>query len=222
MIVTCPSCANRYLVETERLSAQGRMVRCGNCRHTWYQAPPDEAPPRVEFMPPLGEPRADAYPERRNLPVLHRPRRSWGKPVAVVLLLMILVGGAGVAVVLRDRIMAAVPQTERLYRHLGFSTDAASGLGLDIRNITPSRGVDNGEPALLIDGMVLNTGSTLRAVPRLRAILRDANNRPVASWSFDSGITRLGPGESAAFHTLMRQPSDLATGVVVVFDKPQQ
>src|SRR5665213_3425614 len=151
MIVTCPSCANRYLVETERLSAQGRMVRCGNCRHTWYQ-----------------------------------------------------------------------PQPERIYRHLGFATDAATGLGLDIRNVTPSRGVDNGEPALLIDGMVLNTGSTPRAVPRLRAVLRDADNRPIGSWSFDSGITRLGPGESAAFHTLMRQPSDLATGVVVVFDKPPQ
>src|SRR5665213_1335425 len=198
MIVTCPSCANRYLVETERLSAQGRMVRCGNCRHTWYQPPPEDSPPRVEFTPPIGpEARPDAYPERRNLPVLHRPRRGRGK-------------------------LVAVPQTERIYRHLGFATDAATGLGLDIRNVTPSRGVDNGEPALLIDGMVLNTGSTPRAVPRLRAVLRDADNRPIGSWSFDSGITRLGPGESAAFHTLMRQPSDLATGVVVVFDKPPQ
>jgi len=220
MIVTCPSCANRYLVETERLSAQGRMVRCGNCRHTWYQPPPEDSPPRVEFTPPIGpEARPDAYPERRNLPVLHRPRRGRGKLVAV---LLILVGGAGATLLLRDRIMAAVPQTERIYRHLGFATDAATGLGLDIRNVTPSRGVDNGEPALLIDGMVLNTGSTPRAVPRLRAVLRDVDNRPIGSWSFDSGITRLGPGESAAFHTLMRQPSDLATGVVVVFDKPQQ
>lgn len=39
MIVTCPSCAVRYVVSASAIPASGRTVRCANCRHSWLQEP---------------------------------------------------------------------------------------------------------------------------------------------------------------------------------------
>jgi predicted Zn finger-like uncharacterized protein len=43
MILTCPSCAKRFLLDAALLGT-GRRVRCGRCAHTWYQEPPADAP----------------------------------------------------------------------------------------------------------------------------------------------------------------------------------
>ncbi len=43
MILTCPSCATRYLVDPAALGARGRAVRCARCAHTWQASPADAA-----------------------------------------------------------------------------------------------------------------------------------------------------------------------------------
>jgi predicted Zn finger-like uncharacterized protein len=39
MIVTCPNCSTRFLVDDYMLGDGGRRVRCTNCRHEWFQEP---------------------------------------------------------------------------------------------------------------------------------------------------------------------------------------
>ncbi len=39
MILTCPNCGTQYVVKDGAIPAQGRQVRCANCKHSWHQDP---------------------------------------------------------------------------------------------------------------------------------------------------------------------------------------
>jgi predicted Zn finger-like uncharacterized protein len=123
MIVTCPACSTRYLVEERNLGATGRMVRCSQCGHSWYEAPPAGEPLRVDLSEPEAPPPLPG--ERRGLPVVSKPRRGggggWLKAFAILVLLVVVLGVASLAaaIVLRDPIMARVPMTRVVYDHLG-------------------------------------------------------------------------------------------------------
>ena len=80
MILECTECNSRYLVPDSAIGADGRTVRCANCRHSWFQPPamldltaqarvtavPVAAPAAVDFE-------AEAAPSRSPAPVSERP-----------------------------------------------------------------------------------------------------------------------------------------------------
>ena len=53
MILSCPSCATRYLIDPAALGETGRMVRCARCSHTWTERPPEDMPKQVDVLPPV-------------------------------------------------------------------------------------------------------------------------------------------------------------------------
>lgn len=40
MLLSCPSCATQFQVDAAALGAEGRSVRCAQCRHRWFAAAP--------------------------------------------------------------------------------------------------------------------------------------------------------------------------------------
>jgi predicted Zn finger-like uncharacterized protein len=50
MIIGCPACRTRYLVDEQALGGRaGRTVRCATCGHTWHQSAPPELPAADEL-----------------------------------------------------------------------------------------------------------------------------------------------------------------------------
>lgn len=45
MILTCPNCQTRYVVDPNKLGPSGRSVRCDSCQHSWFQQGEAASPP---------------------------------------------------------------------------------------------------------------------------------------------------------------------------------
>lgn len=225
MILTCPNCSARFLVNDAALGPGGRGVRCGRCKHEWFvaaaatageaDAPAAEAPAFMASVTPPPE-AVRPLPPGSNLPALREePRRSagvvlgWAAFALVVIALVILA-------VERDRVMALYPATRDVYNILGFSVPAP-GEGLQIVDVVSSRGTQDGVPVLISEGRVVNPSQLERAVPRLRGALRDASGRELQSWTFAVAEARLEPGASIRFRTELRQPAASATELKITF-----
>src|SRR5262249_28791458 len=147
-----------------------------------------------------------------QLPAVPRRRSGSWLPWAA---LVVLVAAATWGLIReRDLIIGAWAPAARLYSMVGLGK-AEPGFGLQLRNITPSRGSDNGIPMLAIDGEVANTTNVARDLPKLRVTLRDNNDRELQSWLITVSPARLLPGATVPFHTSVQQPAEGATGVVV-------
>lgn len=232
MIVACPQCNTRYLVDPRALGAGGRRVRCAQCSHTWHHKPPAEALAEVETVsappsaepgprvqrvepqfdrPPLGE-----EPEHRiQLPAIARPRRRPWLAVGWVVLLGVVGLAAGGAVWERDVVIRAWPPSARLYALVGLAVPLPG----DVLKVTAQarRDEENGVPRLVIEGEVANISPEAQSVPKLKVELKDAGNKVVQSWSFDVSTERLLPGASVPFTTSVVRPSDAATDMSVTF-----
>jgi len=237
MILTCPSCRARYLVGADKVGPTGRQVRCGKCRHIWYQAPAEEPPIRLEPLPrtaaAAGEgASADAEPARgptltaagelrpiprgSNLPALAEQRRERAPVLGWLLLVLVLAALAYGSYLERARITALWPPAARLYELLGLRTKPV-GAGLEIRGVTTERSDDNGTEVLLIAGEVANVSHQSLEVPPLAAVLKDARRRNVQHWTFEAGERKLLPGEVTKFSTSLKNPASEATDVDVEF-----
>ncbi len=116
----------------------------------------------------------------------------------------------------RDRIVAFVPAAAPLYKFAGLPAGESPG-GLEFENVTTSREMENGLPALVIEGQVKNVSSSARTVPKLVVILRDKGERDLQDLTVAAPADRLNPGESVPFRTSITQPAEAASGVVVTF-----
>src|SRR6266568_3360917 len=73
MIITCPMCAKRYMLDDNLLPKEGRQVRCVACQHIWLQAPLEETFPTLSLQETTG----DIFIEPRTTHAKKHSRKFW-------------------------------------------------------------------------------------------------------------------------------------------------
>jgi predicted Zn finger-like uncharacterized protein len=132
------------------------------------------------------------------------------------LLFALTVSAIGVGVFAQGEIMARFPETRAIYQAMHFPIPPP-GEGLEVIEPMPARILVDGTPTLEISGRIRNTGDMARPVPGLRASLRDADGKEIATWEFSAEEPRLEPGAETAFRTTLANPPTVPGKLDIVF-----
>ena len=216
MILTCPNCSTKYLVDPAALGVDGRRVRCARCRHIWLQEPEV----RIADVPPVAPPpdQAERAVRPPNLPATFEQLRQRSLRVVAgwVVLAVVIVGLLTAGFLGRRHIVAFWPPAIELYDSLGIAVaddggEAIFGEGLAVEDLWHDRVVEGDGEVLVIHGRLINRADVARPVPPLRVRLTDADGEIHHEWTFSVGRERLEPGESVGFDTSLRNPERTVT-----------
>ena len=291
MIITCPSCSARYVVDPVKIGPGGRTVKCAKCGHAWAQEPPppeDDAAPLVEHPPePAAEPAAEAAapepppppppaaeppppeddgddtedfdrdfratfeaamsrsgdedeapdgdgpaadeapraerrrrPRDSNLPAVPKRRNPWPARIAWLLLIVVVAGTVGGAVMYREKVVEVLPAAQQLYDMAGLKPQPVEErLGVRGVKYSYAKAGPNGENTVLnIEGELVNLSDVPGDVPNLRVLFLDDAGNVVKRWSFKAPEQRMLPGEIVKFSTQVDAPPASAKRIDVGFD----
>ncbi len=208
MILTCSSCATRYLVDPAAIGASGRDVRCARCGHVWFQQPARDLPMSVEDESIVNDPMA--YRPAPNLPALQRPATPWNLVAgwaALVSLLAVL--GFGL-LQFRDRLVTLWPASAQLYAALHIPTP-----GMMLKDVRFARQREGGIALLTVSGAIVNAASQAAPAPSIRISLRDGIDRELTHEEVAGGEGRLAPGAEARFTARLTDPPPEARKIEV-------
>lgn len=213
MILTCPACSTRYMVEPPDLGRSGRRVRCAKCGHSWMQGPAQDLPKAV-VIAAEADADADVEPRRAARKARFEPARKG--LVGWLVFLVVVGGGFAAAYHFRQPIVDYWPPAARLYTELGIKLHVV-GEGIEIKNLNLARMKRDGANALVVSGEISNTTNQAKDVPMLRGALLDSQQRELQHWIFSAGHDRLLPGEVAGFQTEVADPKPDATNILITF-----
>jgi predicted Zn finger-like uncharacterized protein len=231
MILTCPECATGYFVEDGQIRPGGRTVRCAACGARWKALPegplelvssdadgalakaPAAAAPAADGVTALsGEdlPRAfrDRAEEERRMRRAAMIGAAWASGAVVVALAVVL------AIVFRESVVGAWPQTASVYAAIGLPVNAT---GLAIEQIHAEPSLDQGHATLEVSGVIRNVVDHPVTAPPMRISLVNAQGKRVAGQIANLDNARIPPGETRHFLTSLVDPPYSAADLEVTF-----
>lgn len=195
----------------------GRRVRCASCAHVWT-AEVEDPSDLPTLQPALPEP--EQAPESKPHKVFRerqaKKRRTMSAAVA---------GGAwgGLAIacallltaswMFRVDIVTLWPRASSAYAAMGAEVNP---YGFTVGELTVTRDNAHGVPLLVIEGTISNLDRRARALPALRAILRDENSESLLEWSVGLQGAAVPAGQVRDFRTVVSDPPPASAEVEVV------
>jgi predicted Zn finger-like uncharacterized protein len=232
MIVTCPSCTTRYLVDPAAIGRDGRRVKCARCGHLWRESATEAASPAAA-VPPItvtAEPQSvlvapaavqtTPFPSSAghitNLPVVIQQRRRDGPAVGVALAVLLIGGLAGVGYFARDTIVRFWPPAARLYDTIGvpLAQPVETGAlrdGLVLQELRVRRIAGSGLEQVVVTGRVENRALVTRPVPPIEVRLLDGSRAVVARTPLTVATPALAPDQSIDVVATIETKPDAAT-----------
>jgi predicted Zn finger-like uncharacterized protein len=233
MILGCPSCSTRFSVADEAFASGGRRLRCGKCKHNWFEEAPGAAEEVMaaaseenskddidamfgkvasdegsdDDMPPAGARGGSASRASQN---------GGGSWVGWTALFSVLVTLAAGLALLSDSVIATWPPAKRLYAMAGLPFTRL-GEGLEIRNIEARFEPGPNGSRLIILGNIVNISRHARTVPMVRVVLRDGQDTDLGGWLFQATDLNMMPSETVTFRTVHESPPDAARDAVLGF-----
>lgn len=214
MILECPSCGNRYLVDPRALGSGGRTVRCASCQHQWFAAPPEED--ILEEMEELVEPAPEVkpIPKGSSVPAIRKPK-SKNMGVALSCLSLAILTFAAGAIYFREGLTDRMPGLWPIYNVVGlYSTEGI--VLVEPAYFKEAVGLRDNHH---LSGYLVNTTKETRRLPKLKITLLDDEGIPLKSQMF-SEDTVLAPGEQKNFSPSLETSPDSVKRIIVEFGNP--
>ena len=235
MILTCPSCDTRYMLDIDSLRPEGQIVRCFKCKHVWVQDPSkieDEGATEdigediggdiAEDDEPIDLESFEPRPVDRETdkPIEVKPRSKIDGIINWVLFCVIFGGAITSAIIYRDVVREIWPVSSRLYTLIGLGVEVP-GAGFELRNIQSKRTKKDGVPSLTISGEIANVSRKVRVVPIFSGELTNSAGESLHSWTFTIPQKNLLPGESVTFKTVTSNLPKGTAGLNITFLAPE-
>ncbi|WP_203294989.1 MJ0042-type zinc finger domain-containing protein [Maricaulis parjimensis] len=220
IVLSCPSCSTRYRANSDAIGATGRRVRCASCGHVWTaeaENPTVQDAPQVE--PAAAEPpktEAESMPHKAFRARQERKRHTlsmaaaggaWGGLLAACLVLFVS------AWIFRVDIVTLWPRASSAYAAVGATVNP---YGFSVGELDIRRESAHGVPLLVVEGDIHNFDRRARAVPGLRAVLRDEHGESLLEWQISMPAGDVKAGRRRTFSTVVSDPPPQAVEVEVL------
>ena len=206
MIITCPKCSKRYMLDNALLPKEGRQVRCVSCQHVWKQAAEESS---SEQLPQKLS--SNGIFAGREAGIQGQVSSSNGQRSGVFFGLACVMGLVlvGIAIFGRNAIIAQWPQSEKVYSFLGLKVERP-GAGLAIVNATSKVNSEGKGKMLKVTGHILNVSDRVQTIPPLKLKLEgnvqssqcpEGKDCVLDAWEHRLSENSLLPGEKIYFET---------------------
>jgi predicted Zn finger-like uncharacterized protein len=228
MILVCPECKTRYVVEASLFALGPRQVRCAKCKHGWKAELPNDidvvAPPPLE-PDPIPETVAPV-PEGSNLPTVTEKvpkfyfklnltktqRLATMLTCAVVLVLL---------VVFRQPVVNRWAFMEPIYTFAGLYV-YHPGDELEFQQVRSELKYDGGVTKLVLSGKIKNKTKKSQTVPNIVADAIGPDGVAIQSWQIDAPTARLDPEAEASFTSAINAPQGTVVNVLMNFAEAKE
>ncbi len=227
MIITCPACATAHDFPAGTPLADGAVLRCDDCGHTWLESQareiqrPQDVCGDIHLAHTARSLQAEAEKLAEEALRKEKARRArqarrraemrrWGALAAAISAIALGLWSFPAEVV------RAAPGAARIYALLGVKVHPR---GFDIANVSTSQFLTtSGQVVLAVSGTIRNVSRLARKAPGLAFTLVDDKGRKLHEWSLPAVSARaLAAGKTARFITRIASPPKGARRIEVRF-----